>query len=95
MSDTDPGSTGDALRFPGEEIEPDTDWIEIGNEFATVLARRVRTRNGTRLQIRSPRRELSVFLDATLLDALTWQTAESMSLLLETPLEPFARKAYD
>jgi hypothetical protein len=68
---TDSGATagGDALRFPEEEIEPDTDWIEIGNEFATVLARRVRTRNGARLQVRSPRRELSVFLDATLLDA--------------------------
>jgi hypothetical protein len=88
-------SADDALRFPEEEVEPDSDWVEIGNEFATVLTRRVRTRNGNRLQIRSPRRELSVFLDATLLDALTWQTAESMSLLLETPLEPFAKQPYD
>ena len=94
---SEPGSSApeDALRFPEEEVEPDTDWVEIGNEFATVLTRRVRTRNGNRLQIRSPRRELSVFLDATLLDALTWQTSDSMSLLLETPLEPFARKPYD
>jgi hypothetical protein len=88
-------SADDALRFPEEEVEPDSDWVEIGNEFATVLTRRVRTRNGNRLQIRSPRRELSVFLAATLLDALTWQTAESMSLLLETPLEPFAKQPYD
>jgi hypothetical protein len=95
LTDSGPTAGGDGLRFPEEEIEPDTDWIEIGNEFATVLARRVRTRNGARLQIRSPRRELSVFLDATLLDALTWQTGESMSLLLETPLEPFARRPYD
>ena len=95
MSEASANSAGDTLRFPEEEIEPDSDWVEIGNEFATVLTRRVRTRNGNRLQIRSPRRELSVFLDATLLDALTWQTAESMSLLLETPLEPFAKQPYD
>jgi hypothetical protein len=85
----------DPLRFPEHEIEPDTDWMEVGNEFATVHVRRVRTRNGARLEIRSPKRELSVFLDATLLDALTWQTANSLSLLLEAPLEPFDRKPYD
>lgn len=82
----------DTLRFPQEEVEPDSDWLELGNEFANVLVRRVRTRNGARLEIRSPRRELSIFLDATLLDGLTWQTAESMSLLLETPLEPLRRR---
>lgn len=95
MSADEPGSPTDSLRLRQQEIEPDSDWIEIGNEFANVLVRRVRTRNGSRLEIRSPKRELSVFLDATLLDALTWQTADSMSLLLETPLEPFARGAGD
>jgi hypothetical protein len=85
----------DALRFPDHEVEPDSDWMEVGNEFATVRVRRVRTRNGARLEIRSPKRETSIFLDATLLDGLTWQTAESMSLLLETPLEPLQRPPYD
>jgi hypothetical protein len=73
-------------------IRPDTDWIEIGNEFATALVRRVQTPNGARLEIRSPKRELSVLLDATILDGLTWQTPESFSLFLETPLEPLSRK---
>jgi hypothetical protein len=82
----------DPLHFPEHEIEPDSDWLEVGNEFANVLVRRVRTRNGARLEIRSPKRELSVFLDATLLDALSWQTADSLSLLLESPLEPFDRR---
>jgi hypothetical protein len=85
----------DALSLPEQDLEPDSDWLEIGNEFATAMVRRVRTRNGARLQIHSPKRETSIFLDATLLDGLTWQTAESMSLLLETPLEPLQRKPYD
>jgi hypothetical protein len=80
----------DSLRLGEQEIEAATDWLEIGNEFATVQVRRVRTRNGGRLEIRSPKRELSIFLDATLLDGLTWQTADSMSLLLQTPLEPLS-----
>jgi hypothetical protein len=92
LSDPGPPPQSDALHLPEHEIEADTDWLEVGNEFATVLVRRVRTRNGARLEICSPKRELSVFFDATLLDALTWQTADSMSLLLETPLEPFDRR---
>jgi hypothetical protein len=88
-------SPQDTLRFPEHEVQPDSDWLEVGNEFASVLIRRVRTRNGARLQIRSPKRELSVFLDATILDGLTWQSADSMSLLLESPLEPLTRNPYD
>jgi hypothetical protein len=85
-------AAGDSLRIGEQDIEEASEWLEIGNEFATVMARRVRTRNGGRLEIRSPKRELSIFLDATVLDGLTWQTAESMSLLLETPLEPLTRR---
>ena len=41
--------------------------VKVSGEvlFATVLVRRVRTRNGSRLEIRSPKRELSIFLDAS------------------------------
>ncbi len=92
MSGRSSQAASDALRFPDHEVQPDSDWLEVGNEFATVRIRRVRTRNGSRLEIRSPKRQASVFLDATLLDGLTWQTAGSMSLLLETPLEPLARR---
>jgi hypothetical protein len=85
-------AASDALEYLDHEVDPDSDWMEVGNEFATVRVRRVRTRNGARLEIRSPKRDRSVFLDATLLDGLTWQTGESLSLLLETPLEPLARR---
>jgi hypothetical protein len=74
-----------------EELEPVTDWVEIGNEFANVNVRKVLTRNGARLEVSSPRRGLTVYLDSTVLDALTWQTPESLSILLETPLEPLRR----
>lgn len=33
----------------------DGDGLELSNEFAQVVLRRVRTRNGVRLEIRSPR----------------------------------------
>ena len=76
------------VRLDAADYEPDGDWIEVGNEFATVAVRRVLTRNGARLQISSSRLETDVFLDSVLLESLTWQTPESFSLFLETPLEP-------
>lgn len=80
-----------SVHFHPEEFEPDGDWLEIGNEFATVTVRRVLTRNGARLQIRSSKLETDVFLDSVLLESLTWQTPESFSLFLETPLEALKR----
>jgi hypothetical protein len=74
-----------------EELVPASDWIEIANEFAGVRLRKVLTRNGARLEITAPRRELTVYVDSTVLEALTWQTPESLSLLLENPLEPLRR----
>lgn len=76
------------VRFTEDEVHPDSDWIEVGNEFAVVSVRRVLTRNGARLQVRAAKRGLEVFLDATVLEALTWQTSASFSLMLERPLEP-------
>jgi hypothetical protein len=76
-----------------EKLEPVTDWVEIGNEFASVCVRKVLTRNGARLEVSSPRRNLNVYLDSTVLEALTWQTPESLSILLETPLQPLRRRS--
>lgn len=58
--------------------------LVIANEFADVEVRRVRTRNGTRLEIRSPRRGTSVRLDPVILDCLTWQPPETFSGLLRS-----------
>lgn len=62
--------------------------ITIANEFATVLVRRVRTRNGVRLRISSPRLDYAIDLDALALESLTWQSAEIFSKFLATPFGP-------
>jgi hypothetical protein len=75
-----------------DELVAASDYLEIANEFAGVCVRKVMTRNGARLEITATRRELTVHLDPIVLEALTWQTPESLSLLLETPLEPLRRR---
>jgi hypothetical protein len=59
--------------------------ITVANEFATIVVRRVRTRNGVRLRISSPRLAAAIDLDAMALESLTWQTPETFSRFLSTP----------
>ena len=65
-----------------------SDAIVVANEFATVTVRRVRTRNGERLEIRSHTHDRSVRLDAIALEALTWSDALTVGEGLSTPLGP-------
>ena len=51
--------------------EPDDQPIVVSNEFATVTVRKVFTRNGERLEIRSVTQDRWVRLDAIALEALT------------------------
>jgi hypothetical protein len=62
--------------------------ITVANEFATIVVRRVRTRNGVRLRISSPRLDSAIDLDAMALESLTWQTPETFSRFLSTPFGP-------
>ncbi|WP_211246467.1 hypothetical protein [Amycolatopsis taiwanensis] len=57
--------------------------VMISNEFADVVVSKVRTRNGVRLDIWSPRRGTRVQLDAVELDCLSYQPKETFSELLE------------
>lgn len=57
--------------------------IIIANEFADVVVRRVRTRNGVRLEIFSPHRGTRVLLDAVELDCLSYQQPEAFTAMLE------------
>ncbi len=59
--------------------------IQIANEFAAVQVRKVRTRNGERLEIASTRLGHSVRLDALELESLTWQSPDFFSQLLSKP----------
>lgn len=62
--------------------------IVVSNEFATVTVRKVRTRNGERLEIRSAAQDRSVRLDAIALEALTWSSALVVGEALQTPFGP-------
>ena len=57
----------------------------IGNEFASVVIRKVFTRNGERLEIYAPKLGLRIQLDALELESLTWQTHETFSKFLQHP----------
>lgn len=77
----DDGASEDTVEAIGEPIV-------IANEFAEVEVRKVRTRNGVRLEIRSPKLGYRVRLDALELEALSWQRVETFSRFLETPWGP-------
>ena len=62
--------------------------IIISNEFAAITIRKVATRNGERLEIRSMGHDQAVRLDALALEALTWSTPLEVGKGLETPLGP-------
>ena len=62
--------------------------MELGNEYAVVVVRRVETGKGARLEIASPRLGTSIRLDPVELEALTWQSHELFSTLLRTPFGP-------
>ena len=63
------------------------EYTEISNESATVLVRKVRTRNEVRLEIYSPEMDKRVYLDPLLIESLAWQTPETFSDILEDPHE--------
>ena len=67
--------------------------IKVTNEFATVTVKKVRTRNGTRLEISSPRLGYRIQLDALALESLTWQTMDTFTRFLEEPFGPPDRGA--
>ena len=73
---------------PDDGPRPDERPLELANEYASVVVRKVRTRNGVRLEISSPRLDRSVRLCPLELESLTWQTSEVFSEFLRTPFGP-------
>lgn len=83
-------SAGDGSPLPEdsqgwEHAEP---VLELANEYALVLIQRVHTHNGVRLQITSPRLGHRIQLDPLELESLTWQTHDTFTRFLETPMGP-------
>jgi hypothetical protein len=60
--------------------------LALINEFATVHVKRIKTHEGVRLEINSPRLQSSIELDPATLESLACQTMETFSGFLETPL---------
>jgi hypothetical protein len=72
-----------------EEVEDtETEYTEFANEFAFTLVRKVGDGNGARLEIISPRLGYQTYLDAPLLESLTWQTSTTFSKFLREPYGP-------
>jgi hypothetical protein len=69
-------------------VTDDANVIRLANEFAEVEVRLVDTRNGQRLEIRSPRLDKVVRLCPLELESLTWQPPEWFSALLAAPFGP-------
>jgi len=63
-------------------------FIEIANEFGLARVRKVRTRNGERLEISAPKQESKILLDPLELESLTWQTPETFAEFLTEPFGP-------
>ena len=63
------------------------EYTKISNGSATALVRKVRTRNGVRLEIYSPEVDRRVYLDPLLIESLAWQTPETFSEILEDARE--------
>lgn len=80
--DSEHGASGRGMTEPPRDGGVDGPII-IANEFADVVVSRVRTRNGMRLEIWSPRRGTRVHLDAVALDCISYQTPETFTVMLE------------
>ncbi len=62
--------------------------IVVTNEFASVVVRKVLTRNGERLEIAAPSSGRSIRLDALVLESLTWSNSLELGKGLRTPFGP-------
>lgn len=87
MTDQEP-DPGSDLERSRRRRDDDTEPIQLSNEFAQVIVKKVYTKKGERLQIESPKLDYSIRIDAIALESLTWQDEELFSELLETPYGP-------
>jgi hypothetical protein len=71
-----------------EAVSVEGEALTLSNEFAEVHVRKVRTRNGLRLEICSPKLGFAVRLCPLQLEALTWQSSDVFSGFLSNPLGP-------
>ena len=61
--------------------------IVIANEFSEIRIAKVRTRNGSRLLIESPKSGQWIALCPLELESLTWQSTQTFSAMVGKPFE--------
>jgi hypothetical protein len=84
-----PPQTADTLvEVEERRVTAKAEYTEFSNEFAFTLVRKVRVGNDARLEILSPKLDYQIYLDAPLLESLTWQTTATFSKFLEEPYGP-------
>ena len=90
FSDTlqDPPENSDTEVVEERRVSGEEEYTEFTNEFAYTLVRKVRVGDSARLEILSPKLDYQTYLDASLLESLTWQTPETFSKFLEEPYGP-------
>ena len=90
FSDTleDPPENTNVQITDSAEVEPETEYTEFANEFAYTIVRKVRVRDGARLEIFAPKLGYQILLDPPLLESLTWQTPSTLSKFIEEPYGP-------
>ena len=90
FSDTleDPPEDSNIEEVEERRVSGEEEYTEFTNEFAYTLVRKVRVGNEARLEILSPKLDYQTYLDAPLLESLTWQTTATFSKFLEEPYGP-------
>jgi hypothetical protein len=90
FSDTlqDPPENSHTEEVEERRVSGEEEYTEFTNEFAYTLVRKVRVGNDARLEILSPKLDYQTYLDASLLESLTWQTTATFSRFLEEPYGP-------
>ena len=90
FSDTlqDPPENSDTAEVEERRVSGEEEYTEFTNEFAYTLVRKVRVGDDARLEILSPKLDYQTYLDASLLESLTWQTTATFSRFLEKPYGP-------
>lgn len=78
----------DVEALAGDEYVKKSDPITIVNEFAVAEIRKVHTRKGERLEIKSPKKGHIIRLDALELECLSWQGKDIFDEFLKHPHGP-------
>ena len=86
MSEPIDGTSDQDPEDLAEGVIEAEEWFGIGNEFTGVQIRKVRTRNGERLELHVPTRKYRILLDAMQLEIIAAQDPAAFTTLFQRQL---------